>query len=509
MSISRRYRLPFIHRCIVTMNKLPLIPRSSGKTDRIRSLLFAACFLLASLNHGCSSKTPPLPTGSGTNVHGTPAESLRALHDPDPQRRRAAAERLAEQNGVSGGVGELIGLLDDRDPFVRQAAARSLGRLGAKEAIGPLTAMLNDSDMAVKQWVIWALGRIGGSESLKHLVDLLGSGDGRIKHYAAEALSNYRSGSGEHLIDKLFISAIYSSNPADLARCAHLLDLYGEESALVWILGTTKNPHKGIDHALRLRDPIFLHTHHRLHDLGLLALKKMAIRPLVIEKLINRLELAVDQNDFGEQEIIGNILVQLKDPLAAPFFRKVLRDANRYWPGVRGDSCLYFVGTNDQEVIGLLRKAILDEDTGKNLKTKAITAFQGNRDPEVQDYLLSAMEELRGPVETRRAAIDALAAVEDKRLVNALEKIVKTKRERWLLQAHSLVTLGKMSDPAALQTLLSLLESDRYELVRVRIIEIVKHINDPAVTETLQRVSERDRFVLVRNRAAKALKERM
>lgn len=491
------------------MNKFALIPRSSGKRDRTGTLLLTICFLLASLNHGCSSTTPPPPDGSETNVHGTPTESLRALHDPDPGRRRAAAERLAEPSGLAGVTGELIGLLNDRDPFVRQAAARSLGRLRAKEAIGPLTAMLDDADMAVKQWAIWALGRIGGSESLKHLVDLLGRGDGRIKHYAAEALSNYRSGSGEHLIGKLFISAMYSSNPADHARCAHLLDLYGEEPALAWILGTGKDTLKSLNHALRLRNPIFLHTHHRLHDLGFLALKKMANRPLVIEELINRLELAVDQNDFGEQEIIGNILVQLKDPLAAPFFRKALRDANRYWPGVRGDGCLYFVSTNDQEVIGLLRKVILDENTGKNLKTKAITAFQGNRDPEVQDYLLSLVEELRGPVEPRRASIDALAAVEDKRLVKALEKIVTTKRERWLLQAHSLVTLGKMSDPAALQTLLSLLESDRYELVRVRIIEIVKHINDPAITETLQRVSERDRFVLVRNRAAKALKERM
>ncbi|MDH4318120.1 MAG: HEAT repeat domain-containing protein, partial [Desulfobulbaceae bacterium] len=161
------------------MNKIHLIRNFFGETDRIHILILAVYLLIGLLNHACSSTIPIGPDGSEAEVYTSSAESLRVLHDPDPKLRREAAEKFAENFGDAETVGELIGLLNDRDPFVRQAAARSLGRLRAREAIAPLTAMLNDADMAVKQWVIWALGRIGGSESLTHLIDLLGRGDGQ------------------------------------------------------------------------------------------------------------------------------------------------------------------------------------------------------------------------------------------------------------------------------------------------------------------------------------------
>ena len=448
-------------------------------------------------------------TAQGSKENGFQYQDVpvHLLHDQDSQLRRAAIDSLAIQPDKKI-IAELIDLLSDLDPFVRQAAIRKLGVVGNKETTIYLLEMLDDPDLFVKLSVIRALGSIRDPKSLGPLADLLRQPDKRIKHCAAQALDKFCSPDEIIKIGKLFVKDLYSYESSKHARCSSLYNLYGEDCTRSWLTNCSVDYSKSINHAIRLRGERFRLAYPRLYDLGLISIRKMKNRSRVIEELIGRIERAIVDYNYEQQLIIANMLVQLKDPLAASFFRKVLKDDKKYWSGLREKACHFFAEVADPRAVPLLRAIILDPLTGDCLKTKAIIGYQGIADPEVEDNLLEDVKDMSKPEELRRAGIDALAAVENKGLVESLVMLVKTKRERWLLQAHSLEVLGKLQDPAALQALLNLLESDRYELVRLRIIDIVKKRNDFSVSETLQRVSQQDRFVLVRNRAGKAMRQR-
>lgn len=432
---------------------------------------------------------------------------IQLLHNQDPQLRRAMVDGLVIQ-GDTKIISELIDLLSDVDPFVRQAAIRKLGALGDKNTTPYLFEMLGDTDIFVKLSAIRALGAIRDPKSLGFLADLLRLPDKRIKHCAAQALDKFNRPEEIKRIGNLFVQDLYSNDSAKYDRCNSLYILYGQDRTRSWLTTSSINFSKSIDNIILLRGERFRLAYPRLYDLGLISLRKMTNRPLVIEELINRMERAIVDYNYDQQILIATILVQLKDPLATSFFLKVLNDDKQYWSGLRGKACQFFAEVVDSRALPLLRAVILDPLTGDCLKTKAISGYQEIADPEVESNLLADVDNMHKPEELRQAAIDALAAVETKGLIESLVVLIKTKRERWLLQAHCLEVLGKMQDPAALQALLNILENDRYELVRLRIIKIVKKINDLSVSESLKRVSEQDRFVLVRNRAKKALRQR-
>ena len=294
------------------MNENTISPLVGDRTNTQSFLWFIICFmifwtmeaLLVPSTHG-GEQPPPPPS----------LESILAqLHDPQRPVRKAAAQALVDLQG-SGATDHLL-------------------------------SMLEQADIPDAQWLIQMLGALHDPQSYGPLADLLGQPDGRIRKFAAAALHNFTAPQEMHAMGDLFIRGIYSDNPALHARCGSLFRLFGD-----------------INNALRLRSGMFHFSHSPLYNLGLCCIRKMKNRTLVMEELLGRLETAVRDHDYNEQTIISTLLLQLNDPLAAPFYRKVLSDKELYWPSLRADGCLFFAGTSKPDIVALLKDIILDPAT--------------------------------------------------------------------------------------------------------------------------------------------------
>ncbi len=73
---------------------------------------------------------------------------LRRLEEPDVDKRRAAAQGLAEAAGPEH-VAVLLGLADDPDWDIRNSAARGLGRMGTPESRAALLTLARDVESVV------------------------------------------------------------------------------------------------------------------------------------------------------------------------------------------------------------------------------------------------------------------------------------------------------------------------------------------------------------------------
>ncbi len=102
-------------------------------------------------------------------------ELLRALADPHPPVRRAAARslgRLRPEGKLV--VWRLLDALLSPDPYTRAEVARALGQLRRRAAVSPLIRLLtSDDDPDVLQAAAEALGLLGAEEAIAALVERL------------------------------------------------------------------------------------------------------------------------------------------------------------------------------------------------------------------------------------------------------------------------------------------------------------------------------------------------
>jgi HEAT repeat protein len=112
------------------------------------------------------------------------------LPDRIADRKRTAALLLGRCGKPA--VPALVGLLGNKDEYVRWYAAYALGRIGpeAREAVPALARALGDNNKDVRRCAAEALGRIGpeAREVVPALVGLLGDENKYVRGHAAEAL---------------------------------------------------------------------------------------------------------------------------------------------------------------------------------------------------------------------------------------------------------------------------------------------------------------------------------
>jgi hypothetical protein len=87
-------------------------------------------------------------------------------------------------------VPELLKLLNDPTPWVREAAAHGLGMMRSQEAIRPLTALLKDHYFWVRRSAAMALGRIGDKRCREALYSALEDKAWAVRYAASGALEN-------------------------------------------------------------------------------------------------------------------------------------------------------------------------------------------------------------------------------------------------------------------------------------------------------------------------------
>jgi HEAT repeat protein len=136
--------------------------------------------------------TPPLPADV-QNASAEPSARagllIEALRQADTwHARRPYFDALREM--AADAVGQLVELLDDPSPELREMAAQLLGHSGSPEAIEPLIRHLAEPESSVRFWVISALGELRADQAVEPLLLVLEGGrdEGSCANAAVTAL---------------------------------------------------------------------------------------------------------------------------------------------------------------------------------------------------------------------------------------------------------------------------------------------------------------------------------
>ncbi|MBI4863401.1 MAG: HEAT repeat domain-containing protein [Candidatus Riflebacteria bacterium] len=135
----------------------------------------------------------------------------KAIHDPDPRRRRAAALALGHSQDPK--VAELLmAALADGTEDVTLAGVLSLARLRIARAADHLVKLARNSDsVKVRATVAGALARVQAPATFDYLQLLLDDPDPRVKANAVESLSFYKLTSDQAL--RIFVPGLRSEIP--------------------------------------------------------------------------------------------------------------------------------------------------------------------------------------------------------------------------------------------------------------------------------------------------------
>ena len=101
---------------------------------------------------------------------------------------RAAAIMLGAKRGRSDAI-QLVCLLNDRDPTIRQSAIRSLAQIGGASAVEAIARRVGDTDPSVRAAACRALGHMRAHSARGPLLDALRDRDREVICAAADALA--------------------------------------------------------------------------------------------------------------------------------------------------------------------------------------------------------------------------------------------------------------------------------------------------------------------------------
>ena len=107
-----------------------------------------------------------------------------ALHDPQPEIRRAAIRGMADMNCYE----ELPSVLKDKDDWVRIQAIKALGQSSNENMLEVLASSLDDGALSVVLSAIDAIANIGGKKALNVITPLLQHHTKEIREKAMEVI---------------------------------------------------------------------------------------------------------------------------------------------------------------------------------------------------------------------------------------------------------------------------------------------------------------------------------
>ena len=87
----------------------------------------------------------------------------------------------------------LIGVLNDKNPYVQRSAAESLARIGGRDSMKLLIVELRNHRSDIRKKTVETLGEIGGSQAVMPLITVLGDNDPEVRKAAQEALVKIES----------------------------------------------------------------------------------------------------------------------------------------------------------------------------------------------------------------------------------------------------------------------------------------------------------------------------
>ncbi len=205
--------------------------------------------------------------------------------------RRADAKRVADPWGKKLEIAkrsptDLIALLDDPRPNVRDRAVEQLGKLGAA-AVEDLAAALRAKDASVRprRNVIWALCRIDSNEALAAVRPALADRDPSVRSAAVHVVGLRRDVEAMEAL----VSLLKDAEPAMRRRAAEALGRIGKSAAAPALLEALREP------ADRFLEHAVIHALIQIHDRRATAWGLTALHPQVRRAAL----IALDQMPDG------------------------------------------------------------------------------------------------------------------------------------------------------------------------------------------------------------------
>ena len=404
-------------------------------------------------------------------------------------------EKIKAKKDIQGLIKALHYMKDDK---IRESAADILGDIGDSTAVLPLIDALNDKDRSVQLKAIVALGKIADKRSVESLITMLKNKDEMLRSQAIEALGNIKDARAvEPLIEVLMeknsincISAIEALKKIKDRRAIEPLVKFLEDqhanvrktaaSALSVIGWVPKDQFKNALLAVTRGE------WSSVHNLGI-----HAIRPL-------KMVLKDPEVIYQATESLAKLDIAPTDINIDPDILKLLSELLCYnEPLVRESAVILLGKLQDKSTIRLLLNHLADAN---NIVRKAALESLYKIDPKWNKYddAINSVPELLKTVNSSNkpdvieASILALSHIHDHRAIPIV--LEKLKHQNFRIRDASILCLGKIAGPSAIQPLLALLKDKKFLNPR-QITRALIEIGPSSISPLLDVLKECDKKV--------------
>jgi putative heme-binding domain-containing protein len=360
--------------------------------------------------------------------------AVPAASDSDVSVARQALRLLGEMR-ASAAVPVLMEKLQHVDASIRFHAATALGRIGDRSAVAVLRDAMVEPDAFARYAMFNALARIGRRDpaAWPDIVHGLASGNPAVRDGTTFALRDNYSLELVHALNELTRASDLSaeSREAALRALANLHYQVVPWRGEWWAYHPAKAPAPA-------RTVSWHGTRHVLEALTrALADPEAAMRRAAIEGL--------------EESREGKVAPQLRRLFAEDPDNSVRRAALRA-----------LASLEDREAAPQVAAAIDEPATSAELLAQALALAPRFDAPETRDALIRRLASVRTPVESRRAAVTALAELREPRAIPGILSVLQQADETFALRAiEALGRIGGQRAKDALRLLLRGSEAGR------------------------------------------------
>ena len=446
-----------------------------------------------------------------------------AAHDDYQKRVRVSALRsLARKKDAHHVWKELLLLLDDPEPQVRQATCEALGHLHAVEAMDELVACVHDSVLFVRVAALEALGRLG-EPAQERLAKLYREGAEEIKAGVVDIYG--RSGDRRHM--DLLIRAMQDESGFLRRAAAEAAGRLGDPQAVEALVGLIRSPLADSQVAAFKKRSESLPTQRDLRMVRAemdAAVIKEGFRPSSDGRL--------NPQDERVRQVFASLVLREQANLEQMTRRAAFRALAAIGAGAADQAVMGFLADGDAGIAAAADEAVramgaraveplfaVLKDTTRSaparikamallgradeerLRAAQIEALSDN-DPAVRvhcagvlaaEKVVKALEPLlrllkAGDPDVRRMAADALGSLGSPRAGDALMALLETERED-AVRIAAATALGTMAEKRAVRKLLAM-ASEMGSPAQAAAVRALAAIGDRSVGKDLVKIYE-------------------
>lgn len=375
---------------------------------------------------------------------------------------RSAEEQVARLHGIWGlgqlgretsrAVAPLTGLLQDRSAEVRAQTAKVIGEAQYEPAVDALLSLLEDSSARVQFHAAMALSELGEKQALEPVVAMIAEegSDPFLRHAGATALA--------HLADPAYLRKL-ADHPSKQVRLAAVVALRRMKDPAVRAFLQDESEQVVTEAARAIHDDTSIPA--ALPALAALLEQKSDSSEALMRRVINA-NLRLDEPQATQR------LASYADRAAAPKALRVeaLKALGR-WPAPpaldRVEGRYRELGRRDTATArngaASVMGSLLETGTPDTVRIAATQAAARLQYQAAGDALYRIAASERQPAAVREAALEAMSALEDRRLVEAVEGALEAEDPSLRRAAQRLITRMDASTEEAAELLRAVLET--------------------------------------------------